>query len=101
MPPGMAYSPAVPHRLMAPQFLQKIERVLREHDKTLFHSEKRCTSLDIQEKIFVLAYDHGKQEKIITHLPGVGVPAVYANLGVSSYTYYNLALYAVAEGMRQ
>ena len=25
--PGMAYSPAVPHRLLAPQFIQKIERL--------------------------------------------------------------------------
>ena len=72
--PGMAYSPAVPHRLLALQFIQNTERLKRENDSEIFHATTTRTGIDIQEAHSVLTYDHGKREKNITYTAGTPTP---------------------------
>ena len=80
--PGMAYSPTVPHRLLAPQYLQKVERQAREKDSSIFHSATGKTGTYTEETISTLTFNHGMNVTTITHLPGARVPALYVNVGV-------------------
>ena len=83
--PNMAHSPTVPHRLLAPQYLKKIERLEREQDGTIFQLAEKKTGLTIDKTHSILVYGHGMHVKTIHHLPGASVPAMHVNVGTAHY----------------
>lgn len=90
--PNMAHSPIVLHRLLAPQFLQKVERLEQEKNEDIFQSTTRQTGLTINEKYSTLCYRHDIHTETIKHLPGASIPAMYVNAETGLYEAYAMAL---------
>ena len=94
----MAHSPTVPHLLLAPQYLKKIERIQKEENPYIFQSADQTTGLIIDETFSTLIYGHGIHTKLIKHLPVALVPAMRVNIGTDHFEKFSIALDAVMTG---
>ena len=79
--PDTAFVPTLDYRLLAPQYLKKVERIQGLVD----HDGKFTTGFQVDETFSTLRYNGGKHTITIKHIPSARVPAMSINKGTGSY----------------
>ena len=78
--PDTAYIPTLDYRLLAPQYLKKVERLQGLVD----HEGNFTTGFNVDETYSILRYNGGKHSITIQHIPSARVPAMPINRGTQT-----------------